>query len=71
MGVEQSAPLFTSRDIPPNVSAWSCGCAHKEEKARTYICMHELLAHGVAVVVGVVCLDWRYYRFIAGGKQVL
>lgn len=50
MGVEQSAPLFTSREIPLNVSGWSCGCAHKEEKARIYICMRKLLAHGVVLV---------------------
>lgn len=75
VGVEQSAPLFISREILPNVSGWSCGCAHKEEKARIYICMRKLLAHGGGGggggAGGVVCLDCRYYRFIAGGKQVL
>lgn len=75
VGVEQSAPLFISSEIFPNVSGWSCGCAHKEEKARIYICMRKLTGVGVVVVGGsaggVVCLDCRYYRFIARGKQVL
>lgn len=58
VGVEQSAPLFPSRETPRNVSGWSCGCAHKEAKSRVYICMRKLSAHRVVaalfVKIGVI-----------------